>query len=74
MWDGLTPQQLDLLKQRVVAHEIAHDFTIPDESGDAPSLMHRAPKADFDNAGYSRFNDEQLDGIRSQGRYIDGPP
>jgi len=71
---GLSETQLEVLKQRVVAHEIAHGFTVEDRFGSAPSLMHRAPPADFDNAKYSQFNDDQLDWIRTWGRYIDGPP
>jgi len=54
-----------LLIQRVIAHEVAHEFRVEDEQGPAPSIMHDE-KWDMENPWGSRFNESQQRTIRTR--------
>jgi len=63
-----TPNQLALLKQRLVVHEIAHEFGpgLEDNPPSPPSIMHYGPFWELHNPDGSKFNDHQLRALRER--------
>jgi hypothetical protein len=53
-----------VLVQRVVAHEIAHQFNVAEEQGEPPSIMHSASLGDPNSPKGSRFNESQQSTLR----------
>jgi len=56
----------DLFVQRVVVHEIAHEFSVADGQGPRPSIMHYPDLHNPNQVDGSRFNESQLETLRSR--------